>query len=645
MQRRFKFGAAAHRPYYRPGLDDDNAWPDMSLRGGNPSEEKEDTYPAKIIPNKPPLTFAQLWEKNNPYRGASLITPTPKKIPDPVNPDPDVYLLGERDPRRRAKIEMLGYDEVPLMPKEGDNEARVRDLWYLKGKSGSWRPTRLDLQLRWPLIGELGTAWYRMMYVQLHLRVVDFVEAYFGHGDLPERPGAERLWREAKMGETFLHYAQLVCRQDNACGGWEAVLRERGRRVSLVVGVLTRILHTEVFDAYLFGADEKTAKMFRSYDDAMVQNDGYTRTSARSQSIRTILAGDAIPEKFWDSVDDLAYQMTKTVLPLLQLMDKKFGVSSRQHSSRKIYQDMHHIVSQAGFLSVGIRWSCDIFRFSWPVPGMGWELDMEEADDSIFKRSKKANDEREKLAKTKWDLAREKLKLAQETSATAPPPSIGMKILNALASALQAWMAAGEQEKLPTDPDTPWMTPSYLAKIHIALLPTLQRFSTGTIHARRTKAAVADGEAIDLVQKGRVVYYLGRVDDESDHLESKPKLEVWAKELRPLGTVGGIVDRLDESLVRALPVTIILLIVVPLLIDTLERYTAVIARLISRHIGSFFIHRLMGILWSFSEANKIFWGTLRDGFNYVWGLLIGVREYIAVTLIRAAQLIAGDQQR
>jgi hypothetical protein len=105
------------------------------------------------------------------------------------------------------------------------------------------------------------------------LRIEAVVTEYFGYGNL-EVPGGRKAWKMAGMGEAFLHYAQLVARQDNNAGGWEVVMREKARRVYLVMGVLTRVLQTEVFDEYLFGVDKKTREMLKAQDKLTVASEG-----------------------------------------------------------------------------------------------------------------------------------------------------------------------------------------------------------------------------------------------------------------------------------------------------------------------------------------------------------------------------------
>jgi hypothetical protein len=186
-------------------------------------------YPP-IIPNKPFLSFAERFHKQqargrdrDPYR--SVLFPGRREpLPERFNPNPEVYELTGPDERRRAKIELLGFDEPTLQPLPDPSGVESRNLDDLL--RGGWRPARLEFSKRWPVGGEVETNWYRMVYVHWHLRMVEFVGKYFGNGDFVSEWEGGKLWNEVGVGEAFLHYAQLVARQANDDGGWEALLGE-----------------------------------------------------------------------------------------------------------------------------------------------------------------------------------------------------------------------------------------------------------------------------------------------------------------------------------------------------------------------------------------------------------------------------------
>jgi len=252
--------------------------------------------------------------------------------------------------------------------------------------------------------------------------------------------------------------------------------------------------------------------------------------------VRLVLGRKTLPDGFWGRVDQLAYQLTDMLLPLLKLMDKNFA-DSRLQSIRSVHQDLHHIVSEAGFMSIGIRWSRNVFRFTWPTPGQPWELDQENVDESIFRRSKEANFKLDKIAEEEWEKkqaikrptakpTRNQFKhirdrLRNNRTAHEPPHSCYATGPENPAVGTEAGGSGNGEATAPYAP------PSYLAKVHITLCPTFERFTTASGDGESQDVLVASGEAIEPIQKSRVVYYLGQADDRNDGLESEPPLEKW----------------------------------------------------------------------------------------------------------------------
>lgn len=229
-------------------------------------------------------------------------------------------------------------------------------------------------------------------------------------------------------------------------------------------------------------------------------------------------------------MDSLAYQMTEMFLPLVQLMDKYF-TESQQTSTRSIYQNIHHIVSEAAYLSIGIRCSRDIFRFSWPIPGQTWELDEIQADETIYKLSREANEKIDEEAGRRWERRQRR----QAKAATRADKNRSRTIWNktwSLAKRAVDWVTGrGRSEAADNNvrfnSPTLWTPPSHLAKVQIALLPTLRRYAKAPKECDTNRTP---GEYITLVSKARVIYYVGRVDDEGDYAESKPTLHEWVGE-------------------------------------------------------------------------------------------------------------------
>lgn len=205
---------------------------------------------------------------------------------------------------------------------------------------------------------------------------------------------------------------------------------------------------------------------------------------------------------FWDAVDQLALQITTLLLPLLDLVENHLPARKLQ-SLRMFYQDLHTIVAEAGYLSIGIRWSRNIFRFSQPFPGEVWDNDQEHVDDTIYKASEAAAKRADSAAERKWKLER------------AERPVMGQ---------------AGAKKAV-------WRRPSRMGKVQVILWPKLQRFAaTGKVNPMM---GVANGENLITILKSQVVYYhglAGPADDEEqdgDYLN----LDEWVSLIKRRRTV------------------------------------------------------------------------------------------------------------
>ncbi|KAK4136586.1 hypothetical protein BT67DRAFT_439586 [Trichocladium antarcticum] len=215
-------------------------------------------------------------------------------------------------------------------------------------------------------------------------------------------------------------------------------------------------------------------------------------------------------------------------------MDRHFP-ASQTTSLRNLYQDLHAIVAEAGYLSIGMRWSANIFRFSSPFPGQAWDLDQQHVDDAPYIASVAASDRADKMDEARWKAEAERIRLqrsqlAQNATAGGPQTPRDWKpafVTNAMNKIKTAWEGAKPGRK-ETPLSSAWYRPSRLAKVHIVIWPMLQRFATvGKIDPA---TGAADGETITTVFKAQVVYYSGRVDQSGGQSEDHPTLEEWVHE-------------------------------------------------------------------------------------------------------------------
>ncbi|KAK4032630.1 hypothetical protein C8A01DRAFT_50618 [Parachaetomium inaequale] len=485
--------------------------------------------------------------------------------PDPYAPPSSAYEAVPKDPLYNRRARKLGIAESLLRPAAaaagdagqpwpgwvewlvagGGMGAAPRRRGLGELTSGEWRPTRTRFDVRWPE-GELPSDWYEMVYLHMFVKVGELVRGYFGYGDVPGSEvgggGREgRVWLEAGFSEQFMWFVEKVAMQDNNAGGWDALLTKKVLRECLVTGVIGKVLETAVFDELLFGADEVQKRMLEAQDECTLQFEGYHRTVLRSQCVRTLLAdNDILTPEFWPCVDQLTLQLTTLLLPLLGFMDKHFP-ASRVKSLRGLYQDLHTIVAEAGYLSIGIRWSRNIFRFSLPFPGEVWDLDQEHVDDTIYKASEAANRRADLAAEDKWRAEhRRRLDERQGQANHQTLRDRGEAIIasarNGLNAVRRRVTGRGDEEDSDDTHGTKdvWHRPSRMAKVQIILWPMLQRFATvGEIDP---ETGAAHGENVTTVLKSQVVYYSGRADDDEfgpdDTDDHYPRVDDWVRETR-----------------------------------------------------------------------------------------------------------------
>jgi hypothetical protein len=183
---------------------------------------------------------------------------------------------------RESKIGMLrdhlGIDESNIMAP--DAPERLRDAKWLRSHRrnllqeldvANWEPGRLGWLRMWRP-DEVESEWIQRFYSHLFLRLNEFVSVNFGHGNV-DTTGAP-IWATGGFSKHFVHYAQLVARQDNHTGGWDWLLHSGRQRVYLIVGIIGRMLQTHVFDDLLFGGEDSAKAILQSQDEGLLTVEG-----------------------------------------------------------------------------------------------------------------------------------------------------------------------------------------------------------------------------------------------------------------------------------------------------------------------------------------------------------------------------------
>ena len=187
-------------------------------------------------------------------------------------------LLLTMDSKVKMLLDHLGIDESNIM--EPDAPERLRDARWLRSRRrdllqeldlANWEPDRLGWRRMWRQ-DEVESEWIQRFYSHLFLRLSEFVNVNFGHGNI-DNTGAP-MWATGGFSKHFVHYAQQVARQDNHTGGWEFILRTARQRVYLVQGIIGKMLQTHVFDDLLFGGDYSAKEILRAQDEGLLTLEG-----------------------------------------------------------------------------------------------------------------------------------------------------------------------------------------------------------------------------------------------------------------------------------------------------------------------------------------------------------------------------------
>ncbi|KAK0667706.1 hypothetical protein QBC41DRAFT_395267 [Cercophora samala] len=468
-----------------------------------------------------------------------------------------VYGDPQRDPADAAKDGRVldgvrsWLDEVVL----GRERVRPCGRSVARELLGAWKPTQLEFNFTKPRDGEeIGNEWFGAVWQDLYLKASHFGEEYFGEGlgfgeevpnggDIGDLKKIDKVWTTGVGGsKNLVWFISQVARQDNGYeGGWDVMLSKAVQRKLLVVGVLGKVLERQVFDDLLFGADQEARDMLEAADKALEASEGYRRTRLRAEKIDMYMNDRQLTPEFWSYVDMLSIQITTLLLPLLNLMDQNFN-NSRAKSLQGFHQKIHDIVAEAGFLSLHMAHSKNIFRISAPFLGQAWAIDQNNVDDRVFDGSASAVAKLEAKEKQKW--AKEQVLYKNDPENYRPEPTWREKASNlgfrrvlwailGFIPSLLYWRVKTYGEFPPWDskPDvkgTVWKSPPYLAKVQIVVWPKCERYGLmGDIDPELKTSR--EGESISTLLKSQVVYYQGRTDKRGLSAENTPTLLDWLK--------------------------------------------------------------------------------------------------------------------
>ncbi|KXX80163.1 hypothetical protein MMYC01_204136 [Madurella mycetomatis] len=309
----------------------------------------------------------------------------------------------------------------------------------------------------------------------------------------PTRAGFEMLYshlcvRARDFGGWF---AKRVAKQDNHVGGWDVLLKMEKHRRYLVIDVIGKVLEMCVFDELLFSAEGEQKEMLEAQDRCTFDMEGEC---------------PLVPLGFYRIADRFTYSLD--------------------------------------YMSIAIRWSRDIFRFSSPFLGEVWDTDQQHVDNAVYTLSKSRTERDDKVAEQKHKSG---LSQSRKAGRSAPLTIIsrGWASITAAMNSTRGRQspAAGQADEGDAGRGrafTSWRAPARMGKVQIVVWPMLQRFATtGQIDPI---SGAAEGQHITTLLKAQCVYYSGRINQPAEQPEDQPALDEWIREKN--GTASGCLSEI-----------------------------------------------------------------------------------------------------
>ncbi|KAL0935225.1 uncharacterized protein CTRU02_209816 [Colletotrichum truncatum] len=151
---------------------------------------------------------------------------------------------------------------------------------------------------------------------------------------------------------------------------WDDLMECKAKRLCVMRGVLMKVATDQLFSQLLFGADEKQVEILRRQDEEFLQDEGFRRTRLRATTVRMFLDHtDGIPPRFWADVEKIALTTLAVILPVLNWVRRTWPPNEEIPDIKMIYQSLHDSLTYAAWLSVNIRLSSSVLRFTWLQPG------------------------------------------------------------------------------------------------------------------------------------------------------------------------------------------------------------------------------------------------------------------------------------
>ncbi|KAJ4137348.1 hypothetical protein NW768_002934 [Fusarium equiseti] len=253
----------------------------------------------------------------------------------------------------------------------------------------SFEPRRRSLDFK-ILDTDFADEFYEIIFNELYVEIFAIAHSAFHPGDIPKPPRTSLWLRE--YPEEFLKYVELVAYPDARAGAWGRLLSDGNERVNLITAIIYQVLDKKVFSALLFGASSGHDEALKKIDTALINVEGFQRSSLRSHTTRTWLRmSNGEPPRFWEEVDKLCTQMMTMLLPLFAYAKGPTNSDSIPVSELyQLYQALHDVIAFAGWASVCIRMSPTIVSMDWTRPGEPFSMDLVNNCQEAYEASKRA---------------------------------------------------------------------------------------------------------------------------------------------------------------------------------------------------------------------------------------------------------------
>lgn len=221
---------------------------------------------------------------------------------------------------------------------------------------------------------------------------------------------------------------------------------------------------------------------------------------SRTSSVPKYLIRDLFTVNFWEEVDRVTLGILDLLLPMINFvgeLEPDVGVLPLT----EVYQQLHNIVSEAGWLANGLALTRSCFWIDFPQPGQLWDVRQEHVTDVVWKASKAFADYDDVVtldnALLAWRQARTHV---YDALADDPKP------------ALEEW------SRSTYELDNPRPRPvRRTAKVQISMWPFFERS-----YPYKQELVSGDfnlGEQTTVLQKAQVVYYAGNDSDSGERQE------------------------------------------------------------------------------------------------------------------------------